>query len=154
MINIIAAVGKNLELGKDGNLIWYLPNDLKYFKEITLGKTVVMGRKTYEAIGEALPYRKNIVLTTTDIKDNNIIIINDYKKILDLDEEIFIIGGESIYKLFLPYADYLYLTEIDKECIDADTYFPTFDRDLYEKEVIKNESYNDINYSYVRYRKK
>lgn len=154
MINIIAAVGKNLELGKRGTLIWNIPNDLKYFKNLTLGQTVVMGRRTLESIGKALPERKNIVLTSEDLDIDNIIIIHNYKEILDLNEELFIIGGQSIYKLFLPYADNLYLTEIDEECMDADTYFPEFDKNLYLKETIKDESYNNINYSYVRYRKK
>lgn len=154
MINIIAAVGKNLELGKDNNLTWNIPEDLKYFKKVTFGKTVVMGRKTYESIGGSLPGRTNIVLSKQSIDLDNTLVIRDYHDILNMDKDIFIIGGESIYKLFLPFADKLYLTEIEDECFDADTYFPTFNKDLYDREVIKNESYNNLNYSYVRYRKK
>ena len=154
MINIIAAVGKNLELGKDNNLIWHIPGDLKYFKNLTEGHTVVMGRRTFESIGKALPNRKNIVISHGDIFDKDIIVISNYKKVLDLDEDVFIIGGKSIYELFIPYADNLYLTEIDAEYEYADTYFPFFEKDLYDKEIIKDDSYNNINYSFVRYRKK
>lgn len=154
MINIVAAVGKNLELGKNGKLIWYLPNDLKYFKKITSYNTVVMGRVTFESIGKALPNRKNIVITSDNLDVKDINIVHDYKELLNLDEDLFIIGGESIYKLFLPHADYLYLTEIDSEDKYADTFFPYFDKSLYDKKIIKNESYNGIDYRYVIYRKK
>lgn len=153
MINIIAAVGKNLELGKDNKLLFDIPNDLKYFKEITLGKTIVMGRKTFESIKKPLPGRENIVITNQSINSKNIKVVHDYKEILNMRKEVFIIGGESIYRLFLPYAKNLYLTEIEKEA-DADTYFPNFDKDLYDKKVINEESYKGLNYSYVRYRKK
>ena len=152
MISIIAAIGKNYELGLNNKLLWHIPNDLKYFKELTTGKTVVMGRKTYESIGKPLPNRENIVLTRQNIEIDNVNVVNDYKKILDL-EDVFIIGGEQIYKLFLPYADNIYLTEI-AENKEADSYFPIFDKSLYTKEIIETNSYNDINYSFVIYRKK
>ena len=135
MINLIAAVGKNFELGLGNKLIWNIPEDLQYFKELTTGKTVVMGRKTYESIGKALPNRENIVLSTKKILMDNVIVINNYKDILNIKKDIFIIGGESIYKLFLSYADNIYLTEIDDEK-DADSYFPVFDKNLYEKEIV------------------
>ena len=154
MINIIAAVGKNLEIGKDNNLIWHIPNDLKYFKKITTGKKIVMGRRTYESIGSSLPNRDNIVLTNKNINIPGCIVINKIDEIIKDDSEIFIIGGASLYKLFLPYADNLYLTEIEDTCNEADTFFLAFDKSFYFKEVIKKESYNDLNYSYVRYRKK
>lgn len=153
MINLIAAVGKNFELGLNNKLIWNISEDLQYFKEVTTGKTVVMGRKTYESIGRALPNRKNIVLSSKKVLIDNVIVINDYKDVLNTEEDVFIIGGESIYKLFLSYADNIYLTEIDDEK-DADSYFPVFDKNLYEKEIIKNSSYNNINYSFVIYRRK
>lgn len=153
MINIIAAIGKNNELGKDNKLIFNIPEDLKYFKETTINKTVVMGRKTYESIGKALPNRKNIVLTRKNIELEDAFVCNDYEDILSLDEDVFIIGGESIYKIFLPYANNLYLTEIDEEA-DADSYFPKFNKDLYDKEIIKDSSLNDLKYKFVIYRKK
>ena len=153
MINIIAAVGKNLELGKDGNLIWNIPNDLKYFKKVTKNKIIVMGRKTYESIGMPLPNRKNIVLTRQNIKIDNVKIVNNINEILNTKKDVFIIGGESIYKEFLPYASNVYLTEIE-DTKEADTYFPKFNKDLYNKEIICKESYNNLNYTFVVYRKK
>ena len=131
MINIIAAVGKNLELGLDNKLIWNIPEDLQYFKQMTTNKTVVMGRKTYESIGRPLPNRNNVVLTRKDIKIDGINTIKNYEEVLSMNDEVFIIGGESIYELFLPYADNLYLTEIDGSH-EADTYFPYFDKELYD----------------------
>ena len=155
IINVIAAVGKNLELGKDNKLIWPIKEDLIYFKEKTLGKTVVMGKNTFYSIGKALPGRNNIVLTSGNLDIDNIKVLHDYKEVFSLEEdEIYIIGGESIYNLFLPYADNLYLTEIDKEEALADSYFPYFDKEDYNKEIIKESSSEDLNYSFVRYRKK
>lgn len=152
MINLIAAVGKNLELGLDNKLIWQIPEDLKYFKEVTTGKTIVMGRKTYESIGRPLPNRKNIVLSRKKIEINNVEVINDYREVLG-DECVFIIGGESVYRLFLPYADNIYLTEIE-DSSNADSFFPNFDKNLYEKEIISEGIYNSVKYSFVIYRKK
>ena len=153
MINIIAAVGKNLELGINNKLIWHLPEDLKYFKEVTTGKTVVMGKKTYESIGKPLPNRKNIVLTRQNISISEVEIIHNIKDVLNKKESIFIIGGADVYKQFLPYANNIYLTEIDDQK-EADTYFPKFDKNLYEKEIVKESTFKDINYKFVIYRKK
>ena len=153
-INMIAAVGKNLELGKDNKLIWHLKEDLKYFKEMTTDKTVVMGENTFYSIGKALPNRKNIVLSFDKKDIPGVIVINDYKKVFDIEEEIFIIGGASIYKLFLPFADTLYLTEIDKEEEKADCYFPNFDKNKYKKEIIKTSEDKGIKYSFVCYKKR
>lgn len=155
IINIIAAVGKNLELGKNNRLIWPIKEDLKYFKEKTTGKTVVMGENTYNSIGKALPNRNNIVLSYDKKKIKDVTVINDYNEVFCLDEkEIFIIGGASIYRLFLPYAKSLYLTEIDMEDKDADCYFPSFDKTKYVKEIIGVNTKDDINYSFVCYRRK
>ena len=155
MINVVAAVGKNLELGKEGKLIWHITDDLKYFKNLTIYNAVVMGRKTYDSIGGPLENRINIVLTREDKKYKGAMTISDYKDILEIDMlDVFIIGGESVYKLFIPFAENLYLTEINDSCNDADTYFPSFDKDLYNKEVIDKKTYNDLEYSFVRYRKK
>ena len=154
-INIIAAIGKNLELGKNNKLIWFIKEDLKYFKDKTLGKTVVMGENTYNSIGKPLSNRKNIVLSYEEKQIKDVVVINDYKDIFKLsDEEIFIIGGASVYKLFLPYAENLYLTEIEEEDNDADCYFPVFDKSLYDKEIIKTVRTVDICYSFVCYKRK
>jgi dihydrofolate reductase len=131
MISIIASIGKNNELGNNNKLLWHLPDDLKNFKETTSGHTIVMGKKTFESIGKPLPNRKNIILTRDkNYKVDGCTVAHSIDEILDLtknDKEIFIIGGGEIYKLFLPIADKLYLTEVDTT-LEADTFFPKFDK--------------------------
>lgn len=126
-INMIVAVDSNGGIGKDNKLLWHIPGDLKRFKEITTGKTVVMGRKTFESLPfkNGLPNRKNIVLTRTPKESTeNVTYINDINIVLNDNskEEIFIIGGAEIYKLFMPYCNKLYLTQVFTET-DADTFF-------------------------------
>lgn len=154
-INIIAAVGRNLELGKDNKLIWHIDEDLKYFKKMTMGKTVVMGENTYYSIGKALPGRDNVVLSFNKKNILGVKVLNDYKDVFKLDcDEIFIIGGASIYELFLPYSDNLYLTEIDDEEISCDCYFPSFDKSLYDKTIIREGESLGIKYLFVCYSRK
>lgn len=155
-ISMIACVGKNLELGKNNTLIWHLPNDLKYFKNVTSGKTIIMGRKTYDSLPNGkLPNRRNIVLQLKE--ESNIEGVDIFNNIPDIlnnvkdEQEVFITGGASIYKQFLPYANKLYLTEVDEECSDASVYFPSFDKKLYKKSIISKECDNDINYQFVIY---
>lgn len=151
MFSIIAAVGRNREIGKKGGLIWRLSGDMKYFKDTTLGHTVVMGRKTYESIpgGKGLPGRKNVVLSRKN---------GDVKQIIDellkSPEEVFVIGGGSVYEMLLPFSDRLYLTEIDAEDKEADTFFPEFDKSLYNRVEIRKGEDNGIAYTFVRYDKK
>lgn len=122
-ISMIVAVDSNGGIGKDNKLLWHIPGDLKRFKEITTGKTVVMGRKTFESLPfkNGLPNRKNVVLTRTP-KDSieNVTYINIILN--NSEEEIFIIGGAEIYKLFMPYCNKLYLTQVFTKT-DADTFF-------------------------------
>ena len=92
------------------------------------------------------------MLTRKEAKIDGVNVVKDYEEVLSMDEEVFIIGGESIYELFLPYANSLYLTEIDASH-EADTYFPYFDKELYEREIIKSNSYNGVNYSFVLYKR-
>ena len=157
-ISIIACVGKNLELGKNNDLIWHLPNDLKYFKKVTSGKTVVMGRRTFDSLPGILPKRRNIVLQMKDEKPiDGVEIFNDIPSILENvkdEDEVFIIGGASIYKQFLVYASKLYLTEVLEECPEAEVYFPEFDKNLYEREVVGDNEDNGIKHSSVLYTKK
>ena len=155
-ISMIACIGKNLELGKNNTLIWHLPNDLKYFKNVTSGKTIIMGRKTYDSLPNGkLPNRRNIVLQLKEESNiEGVDIFNNIPDILDNvkdEQEVFITGGASIYKQFLPYANKLYLTEVDEECSDASVYFPSFDKKLYKKSIISKECDNDINYQFVIY---
>lgn len=160
MISMIAAVGKNNELGKDNGLIWRIPNDMKFFKNTTMGHKVVMGRKTYESLpSTGLPGREMIVLSRSnvDIFPNAKVVsnigdvIDRYK---DIDEEIFIIGGANIYKQFIDVANSLYLTEIDREDKDADVYFPEFDKDNWDYKLIETDCYNDIKYKIYKYVRK
>ena len=117
MINIIVAYDKNLAIGKDNTLVWRQSADLKRFKELTSGHTVVMGRKTFESIGRPLPNRRNIVITRQDIKIDGVEIINSIDDIKNIKEDIFIIGGGEIYKSCLILADRIFATEIDCEMV-------------------------------------
>lgn len=157
-ISIIACVGKNLELGKNNDLIWHLPNDLKYFKSVTSGKTVIMGRRTFDSLPGILPKRRNIVLQLpNESKIDGVEIFNDIPSILEAvkdEEEAFIIGGASIYKQFLEYAHKLYLTEVNKSCRKPDVYFPKFDKRKYKKTIVGNNSDNDIEYNFVIYERR
>ena len=163
MITIIAVVGKNLELGKNGGLIWRLPNDLKFFKEQTEGCTVVMGRNTFNSLPKKLPNRKHLVLTGVDDFNKSIEDVDIYYNFNDLLEKVkeyaseakvFIIGGASVYRQFLPYADELLLTEIDAESDEADVYFPEFNKDEYNRCYLASNEDNDIKYIHVSYIKK
>ena len=155
---IIAAIGKKNELGKNNNLIWRLKDDLKFFKETTTGHKIVMGYNTFKSLPRLLPNRDHIVLTHRDLKIEGIKVFNDFKLLLQylqtLDEDIYIIGGSAIYKLFIDYADELILTEIDAEYLDADVYFPSFNKEQYDKVLIKETKENEIDYKHIRYRKK
>ncbi|NLL63770.1 MAG: dihydrofolate reductase [Ruminococcaceae bacterium] len=141
MISMIAAVGKNLEIGKDNKLIWHFPRDMKFFRKTTEGHTVIMGRKTFESLGKPLKNRHHIVLTTKEswhhenaetmcFVDDAILIYGSLDK-----EENFVIGGGEIYEQFLPYANKLYLTEIDASA-DADVFFPNFDKSKWIRKVL------------------
>lgn len=133
-ISMIVAKAENNVIGKDNKLIWNIPNDLQYFKKITTGKTVVMGRKTYESIGKPLPNRRNIVLTqNNDFYEDQVEIVHSIEEVLNLEGEVMIIGGDSIYRQFMGYADKLYVTEI-KEFFEGDTYFPEIDKDRWALE--------------------
>lgn len=155
-IKIIAAIGKNNELGINNDLIWHLKEDLKFFKEETTGHKIVMGYNTFLSLPRLLPGRTHIVLTHHEIDDKEVIVFSNFEELLNylkkLDEEIYVIGGASIYKLFLNVADELVLTEIDSEAL-ADAYFPKFDKKKYHKEIIDEHKENDISYKHVRYRR-
>lgn len=155
-VSMIAAVGKNLELGKNNNLIWHFKEDMKFFKDTTMGHTVVMGRKTFESLPKALPGRKNIVISSNaDYKAQGATVVTSVEEALQIadNEELFVIGGGKIYAGFLPYADKLYLTEIDAECADADTYFPQFNKSEYIKEIINYYDIDGVEFYHVVYKK-
>lgn len=155
IISIIAAIGKNRELGIDNKLIWDIPSDLKFFRKTTSGHTVLMGRKTYESIGRPLPKRRNIVISRdTELKTENVEVYNNIDEALkNITEEVFIIGGENIYSQFIDKADKLYITEIE-ESYDADAYFPYFNKNNYNRKVLSSRLENNIFYTHVLYTKK
>jgi dihydrofolate reductase len=152
MISIIAVIGKNRELGKDNDLIWHLPGDMKRFRQITSGHPVIMGRKTYESIGHPLPNRLNIVIS----HKKNIAGVTVVPSLDDAvekarsamgSEEIFIIGGGSIYAQAIDKADRLYLTIVDAAAPGADTFFPDYSR--FTKIIAKeSREENGIWYTY------
>ena len=155
--SIIAAIGKNNELGKDNDLIWHLKGDLKFFRETTTGKTIIMGRKTFESLPKMLPNRHHIVLSRSNDFTSEVEVFRTLEELLNevnkRDEEVFVIGGGSIYNMFIPYADKLYLTEVDATCDTADTYFPKFDKNDYEKEYLASGEDEGIEYKHVLYKK-
>jgi dihydrofolate reductase len=155
MISLVVAHDKNQVIGYENQLPWHLPSDLKHFKELTIGKTIVMGRSTFESIGRPLSNRTNIVLThSTAFQVDNVEIAHQIEDIFAFDE-VMIIGGASIYKQFLPYADQLYITEIH-HAFKGDTYFPKWDKDDFQlvskKQGIEDEKniYPHTFYHYVK----
>jgi dihydrofolate reductase len=149
-ISLIAAVGKNREIGVDNKLLWYIREDFQWFKQKTAGKMIVMGRNTFNSIGGALPNRYNIVLSKSRFTFPDIKVLNSVADVLDYTfgaPEVMIIGGASIYEQFLPYADRLYLTELDKEFKQADTFFPYFNKDDYI-DCFTKDGTEDVGFGY------
>lgn len=157
IISLIAAAGKNNEIGRNNDLIFHFHNDMKFFRETTTGGTVVMGRKTFESLPKVLPKRRNIVISSNkslEIEGAEVASgIDETLKLCENDENVFIIGGGRIYGEFLKYADKIYLTEIDAECLDADTFFPEFDKSEWKKEVLAEHNEDGIDYKHVLYTK-
>ena len=158
MFSMIAAIGRNRELGKNGDLIWHLPNDLKFFKEHTIGKKVFMGKRTFESLPKKLPNREHFVLTDVEIDSDGINLVWNLEefvqKHLNEEEEIFVIGGGMVYKQMLPYANRLLLTEVNAECKEADTYFPEFNKQDFVRKVLGKNEDNGIYYEHVEYLRK
>ena len=141
-ISIIVAKSSNNVIGNEGNLPWHIPEDLKNFKSLTMGKPMIMGRSTFESIGKALPGRKNIVMTRDKkYQANDISVAHTLQEALimcDEAREIMIIGGGEIYKLFFGMVNRIYLTNVEKH-IDGDVFFP--DIDLSKWKMIRKEEY-------------
>ena len=162
MITIIAAIAKNNALGKDNDLIWHLPADLKRFKKITSGHHILMGRNTFESIGKPLPNRTTIIITRNKnyFKDGCLIAhsIEDALDLVEDDENIFILGGAQIYKETIAkgLVDQLDITQVHQE-FEADAFFPEIDLNIWEE--VKREDYkadekNKYDYSFISFRKK
>lgn len=133
MISLMLAMDENRLIGRDNQLPWYLPADLQYFKKVTMGHPIVMGRKTFESIGRVLPGRENIVVTrNAEFKAEDVTVlhsIDDVKKLADSSEqELFVIGGAEIFKEILPVTDRLYITEIH-HAFEGDTHFPEIEEE-------------------------
>ena len=162
MLSIIVAKAKNNVIGKDNSLIWHLPEDLKRFKKITTGHTIIMGRKTFESLGRVLPNRHHVVLCNDmllEIKDENVEVLEDISmldKYINSDEENFVIGGATMYRLLMPYCTKMYITEINKD-FEGDVSFPEIDTHewtVINKEKGPNDEINDFEYEYVTYERK
>lgn len=142
IVSIIAAIGKNGELGLQGKIPWHIPADFKHFKETTVGHHLIMGRKTFESIGKPLPGRKTIVLTRGHRKIDGVDCVSAVSKALEIcaqrgEDEVFIAGGGEIYNLFLPHAQRLYISEVDFEG-EADAIFPKINLDHWHEVSAEN----------------
>lgn len=159
-MKLIVAKASNNVIGDNNNLIWHLPNDLKHFKNLTTNHPIIMGRKTYESLGRALPNRTNIIITRdTNYVDDQIVITysleNAIKKAKEINSDYFIIGGGEIYKQAMLLADELYITEVHHE-FEGDTFFPEIDEETFEEvsreNHIKDEKH-PYSYSFVTYKR-
>ena len=129
MLSIIVAIAKNNAIGKDNQLLWHISEDLQYFRQVTSGHTVIMGRKTFESIGKPLPNRKNIVVSCTLTPQEGIIVVSSITEALQhavKEPEVFVIGGGAIYRETFPLAQKLYITQVH-ENYEGDTFFPAID---------------------------
>ena len=154
-ISIIVAIDENGLIGKRNGLPWKLPADLKHFKTLTSGHTVIMGRKTYDSIGKPLPNRTNIVVSRSDdLRIDGCIIVKSPEEALKAsleNQEIFVIGGAEIYRQFLPLAQTIYMTEIHNK-FDGDIFFPTIDYDEWKEKERQDFEADDMNlykYSFI-----
>ena len=162
MVTIIAAIAKNNALGKDNDLIWHLPADLKRFKKVTSGHHILMGRNTFESIGKPLPNRTTIIITRNkNYFKEGCLIANSIEEAIDLvenDDDIFIIGGAQIYKETIEknLVDRLDITQVHHE-FEADVFFPKIDLNIWEetnREDLEADEKNKYNYSFITYKKK
>lgn len=161
MLSLIVAVSRNNVIGKDNKLIWHLPDDLRHFKELTTGKTIIMGRKTFDSLGRVLPNRKHIVITRSgiDVEDENVEVIKDVadvQKFVDDDNENFLIGGATMYTLLINKVDKMYITRINQDFV-GDAYFPKFSEDeweVVERQKGEQNEKNPYDYEYITYVRK
>ncbi len=154
---LIAAIGQNKELGKDNNLLWHIPEDLRFFKETTLNKNIIMGVNTYYSLPKRLPNRKHIVITHQNRYLEDTLIFHNIADLLNYcetsREEFYVIGGAKIYAQLIEYVSKMYLTKI-ADSKEADAYFPDFNENDFLKEVIYSDEYEDIQYKRLIYTRK
>lgn len=153
-ISAVVAIAENHAIGKNNQLLWYLPNDLKHFKQITSGHTVIMGRKTYDSVGKPLPNRRNIVVTRQNMEIPGCEVAGSVEAALTLcasEQEVFIIGGAEIYQLALPLTNRIYLTIVHRS-FDADAFFPPISMQEWvetERKDFEADEKNSIPYSFI-----
>lgn len=156
IVSIVVAISENHAIGKDNKLLWYLPKDLKHFKEITSGHTVIMGRKTYDSVGRPLPNRRNIIITRQPITIEGCEVVNSIEAALHLcagTPEVFIVGGAEIYKQAMHLTDSIYLT-IVHAVIEGDTYFPEIKEDIWketQRQDHEPDEKNALPFSFITY---
>lgn len=155
-ITMIACVSRDRGLGKDGKLIWQIPEDMKFFKKMTTGHIVVMGHGTYTSIGRPLPERENVVLSHSAV-DGGVKWVHSQAELEEylskVKGEVFIIGGASLYEMFLSKCQKIYLTEVN-DVRPADVYFPKFDFKEFDCHVLQGGFYEGHNYDIVEYTRK
>lgn len=161
MLSIIVAKAKNNIIGKENKIIWKLPADLKRFKELTTGHTIIMGRKTFESLGRVLPNRKHIVFSQNPdfkVEDENVSVVHSMLEIqeyIENEQENFVIGGAMIYNLLMPHVSKMYVTEIDEE-FEGDSFFPKINTEIWKetsREKGPKDEINNLDYDYVIYEK-
>jgi dihydrofolate reductase len=154
IISIVVAIAENHAIGKDNKLLWHLPNDLKHFKTITSGHTVIMGRKTYDSVGKPLPNRRNIIITRQHIEIAGCEVVNSLEEAVALcktEGEVFIVGGAEIYRQAMAITNKIYLT-IVHQSFEGDTYFPKIEENVWvetEREDHDADEKNKIAYSFI-----
>ena len=157
-VTMIAAIGKNLELGRKNDLIWRFKEDMKFFREQTMGKPMVMGYNTFKSLPKVLPGRKHIVLCFDKMDlGEEVDVVTSMDELLDKIveyPEVMIIGGASIYKQMIDYSNKLILTEVDAEAKDADVYFPKFDKEEWIQELLSEQEEDDIKFKHLVYTRK
>jgi len=159
IVSIIVAIGENNAIGKNNQLLWHMPNDLRHFKNTTAGRTIIMGRKTFDSVGKPLPKRRNIVVTRQDITIPGCEVvktIEDGLALCENEDEVFIGGGAEIYKQAMHLTDRIYLTIIHHS-FDADTFFPEINKNEW-KEISKKDHHadeqNQYDYSFITLERK
>jgi len=158
-LSLIAAVGKNLELGANNQLIFRLKEDMQFFKQTTLGHPVLMGRKTWDSIGRPLPNRQNFVVSRHALSlPDGVELVSDLSQFIadhsKDSEEIFVIGGANLYAQTLPFAKTLYLTEIDAAAPEADAFFPPFDPARFSRTMLGGGTSQGLQYHFIKYERK
>lgn len=163
ILSLVAAMAKNRTIGKDNKLIWHLPEDLEFFKTTTKGKIMIMGRKTFESLPKVLPNRFHIVISRSSATPAQVHERVQFVTSIDQSvskaqqlvkdgwpDEVCVVGGAEIYKMFIPLANRIYLTELSKS-FDGDTFFPEFDTKLFRPEVLKKSKDGEIGMDFILY---